>query len=99
MIINFVIKTDKGYINVITEYLPIENIDRACFTASTYIDPSDSLFGACHVLRIVGKKAIKSMSVASITDHNTLLTKSHGRIEMIANTRQILSKLVISFVP
>jgi hypothetical protein len=48
---------------------------------------------------MVGKNAIRSMSVASITDHKTLLVNSQGRIENIASTKQILSKFVISFVP
>ncbi|MDB5204131.1 MAG: hypothetical protein JWP09_159 [Candidatus Taylorbacteria bacterium] len=74
-------------------------MESPCFTASTYIDPSDSLFGAFQVLRIVGKNAMRSISVARITDHKILLLRSQGRIEMIAKTKQILSKFVISFVP
>ena len=45
------------------EYVPIETVDSPCFTASKYIDPSDSLIGACHVLRMVGKKAMRSIIV------------------------------------
>ena len=96
---NFVTRTESGYTKVITEYVPIEYIDRECFTASTHIDPSDSLFGACHVLRMVGIKAMRSINVASKTDHRIFFVRSHGRMAKMARTKQILSRVVMSFVP
>ncbi len=99
MITNLVINTPKGYISVIREYLPIANIDSVCFTASTNIELRDSLFGACHVLRIVGKNAIKSIAVAINTDHNTLLASIQGSIAKIASPKQTLSNFVMSLVP
>jgi hypothetical protein len=76
----------------------IETIDNECFTASTYIDPSDSLFGACQVFLIVGAKAIRSMRVAKITDQSTFLVRSHGKIEIRERNKHTLSKFVISLV-
>ena len=77
----------------------IETIDKECLIASTYMDPSDSLFGACHVFRIVGKNAMRSIIVARMTDHSILLVKSHGRIDITASIRHALSNKAISFVP
>ena len=94
-----VTKTEAGYIQVMKLKLFIETIESECLTASTNIDGRDSLFGACHVLRIVGKKAIRSIIVASTTDHRMLLVKSQGSIETIARAKHILSNLVMSLVP
>ena len=74
-------------------------MDKECFTASAYIEPRDSLYGAYHVFRIVGKKAIRSISVESITDHSMLLAINQGRIAANARIKHILSKFVTSFVP
>jgi hypothetical protein len=62
--------------------VPIEKVDSACFTESAYIDPSDSLLGACHVLRMVGKKAMRSINVASKTDHKNVTFRSITKYEI-----------------
>lgn len=96
---NLVRRTIAGYIHVTRVKLFIETIDSECLIASTNIDSRDSLFGACHVLRIVGKKAIRSIAVARITDHTILLASTQGKIETIASIKHILSNLVMSLVP
>jgi len=62
------------------------------------MEPSDSLFGECQVLRIVGKNPTISIKEARITDHSTLLTKAQGKIAINSKNKHILSKVENLFI-